>query len=73
MQSKQRIPIFLSNLYDIGEIVYHVTDPDQIGWIIVQINVTKGNNFKYICRMGELTECFEEFELTKERIIQDAE
>ena len=64
--------VILNNKYNVSEIVYLKTDPDQFAWIIVNILVSKDDNFTYICKLGEVVGTFEEFELVPEKILFDA-
>ena len=62
--------IVLNNKFNIADLVYLKTDPEQYEWIVVQIVVMLNNQYKYVCRLAEMTCDFEEFEMTAEKIKQ---
>lgn len=51
-------------LYDFGNIVYHLTDPEQCKGIVVGYEVHPGN-LKYLVSFNGSAEAFYAFELTE--------
>lgn len=57
----------IDNKFNIGDIVYVVTDPDQMGRIITSFEVTPGNVLIYRCYCGTVNSNHYDFELSKEK------
>jgi len=59
--------IKINNKFNIKDIVYLVTDPDQRKWIITYITIHDNNSFLYGVSCGvETTDCYE-FELSADK------
>ena len=57
--------MIVDNKYQLGDIVYLTTDPEQSGRIVVEIVVTKGD-VMYRVSLGTTTTIHYEFELSAE-------
>lgn len=57
--------MIVDNKYQLGDIVYLTTDPEQSGRIVVEIVVTKGD-VMYRVSLGTTTTIHYEFELSSE-------
>lgn len=59
--------LIIDNKYDIGQEVFLITDPDQLGRMVTAVIVTHGQTIKYELKSGtEVTENYE-MEISKER------
>lgn len=56
----------VNHKFDFGETVYLVTDPDQIPYKIIQINVRPGGNIVYVLSNYAGDKLMYEFELCNE-------
>ena len=59
--------MMIDNKYEIGEIVYLKTDPDQHGRMVFAIELYKGGELLYKLIMGTMVSAHYGFELSKER------
>jgi len=59
--------MILENEYDLGEIVYARTDPEQKEYIVDELSVLPGGTIIYECRHATEPGRFYSIELTREK------
>lgn len=62
--------MLIENKYEIGEFVYIQTDPEQLRRVITGFEITQ-KEFLYWVACGESSAKCYEFELSKEKVLED--
>lgn len=59
--------MLIDNEYNLGDIVYLATDPDQLPRMVTAFGVRKQGSMLYELSLGEMSSSHQDFEITKER------